>query len=592
MAVNVNKINQSNNFNTRLTRPKVNRQYSALKMQYTIQGSGDMGYFIPTHYQELLPGQKISFKQEIGIQFMPFVSNLLHEIEGESLTYFVPYRILWDKWEDFITGGKDGQNNDTPPIFSLKSKTWLNYSAKANQDLFKNTFKDALGLPITFSTEDWNDEDDREHLTVQAFIAMAYDKIWDEHIRIPDLEEERFGEVVEDGTYKGFYDSVTVGPNGYTGVPGTESFKQVDRRTFAPCHWSWDYFTRARIYQQRGAIPTVPVQDIEGELQHEIQMGGWADDKWAGTANSRGVLTGLAQANMPQNPTYFGIGRDEQHEDSILQVQANSPAADQNVRMRILPHDLTGLGIDLNDFLTALGIMRVQVNNAKIETRYSDHLNVRWGVYPEDARLQMPEYLGMDAFSVRTDTVTNTGEDQGNITGQAWAGQKGKTIEYEAKEHGILMTITAIRPKTSYERGIDRILAPRKTRFDFPTPELANLPDVQILKKELSVTGGENKEEGEQAFGWQGIYEEYRTNVNFVTGALRPSLQAGLKSYTLARYWSKAPELNKEFIQCKPDKDRIMMYPDEPTFIYFVRNETNTAIPLPIQSEPAMLGTF
>lgn len=584
MTININKINQSNNFNTRLTRPRVKRDYSAIQKKYTVQGTGDMGKFIPIHYEELIPGQKISLRQQAGIQFMPFVSNLLHEIEGEILTYFVPYRILWDKWEDFITGGKDGTNNDQLPyinITTLFTEAGDIYPIEGrkqpnDEDLFlEGSLWDKFGMPIA------------PHATVAefgspsakalAFPFMAYNMIWNEHIRIPDLEEERSWEIRNGEVHN-------------------------IRMDLAPCHWSWDYFTRARIYQQRGVIPTVPIAGIDGaqEIEHHLQFGTWTSQgEWQ-------------KFNWyPQTKAGTFTGNTSNGKDEYLQADANTQSdittefssavgsttveSGQGVSgmMRVLPHELNlaGMGIDLNDFLTALGIMRVQVNNAKIEARYSDHLQVRWGVYPEDARLQMPEYLGIQNFSINVDTVTNTAEQQGAITGQAWGSHTGgQKIEYEAKEHGIVISIMAIRPKTSYEQGLPRIMFANKTRFDFPTPELANLPDVQIEARELSYYGKSDLDM--KSFGWTGIYEEYRTNINIVTGKLRPSIKDGLHSYTLARYWKNAPELNAEFIQCKPDKGRIMMYPEEPTFIYFIRNETKEAIPLPIQSEPAMLGTF
>lgn len=584
MTININKINQSNNFNTRLTKPKVGRVYSAIQKKYTIQGTGDMGKFIPIHYEEMIPGQKISLQQEVGIQFMPFVTNLLHEIEGEILTYFVPYRILWDKWEDFMVGGDNGENTDHLPyimitdlfrrddVYPIEGR---GYPLTADNPKLEGSLWDKFGMPITphheYDSPEYT-EDDR----ALAFIFMAYNMIWNENIRIPDLEEERSWEIEEGGKVKKM------------------------RMDLAPCHWSWDYFTRARIYQQRGVIPTVPVQDVEGELMHEFQYGYWTGRpendsmKW-NQENGSGIFSGNTVGynnGSPISPvadeyiTIFG----KQAEDTLRNANIEHGQGN-SVNIRLMPHNLSGLGIDLNDFLTALGIMRVQVNNAKIESRYADHLRVRWGVYPEDARLQMPEYIGMKSFNVNVDTVTNTAEKQGDITGQAWGSYAGgEKQEYEAKEHGIIISIMAIRPKTSYEQGLPRIVFADKTRFDFPTPELANLPDVQIQSREIAYTG--NKETDVKGFGWTGIYEEYRTNINIVTGKLRPSIKDGLHSYTLARYWKNPPQLNKDFIQCNPDKYRIMMYPEEPTFIYFVRNETREAIPLPIQSEPAMLGTF
>lgn len=572
MAVsNVNKINQSNNFNTRLTRPKIERDYSALQIGQTTQSTGDMGVLYPVFMHEMIPGEKITLSQDAALQFMPFVSNLFHEIEGAIYNYFVPYRLLWDKWEDFITGGKDGMNNDTLPklkIYGVNKKNLL------------GTLADYFGLPL--SPNNMNGEEDIKNgqwdakniIDVLAFPFRAYNLIWNEHIRIPDIEDERVLDNIE--TARG--------------------------------HWAWDYFTRARIYQQRGVIPTVPINDVGQVLSHEIEVGtygsgGWVKDN-SNTGSGPYIGTGFNPILNKSANMDLEVIKDMEsgHRDMIASGYIADGQINANERnlLKIMPHNLEQLGINMNDFLIALGIMRYQVNNAKIETRYGDHLRIRWGVYPEDARLQMPEYLGSSTFPIIIDTVTQTSEGtttkQGNITGQAYGTSKGSKTHYSAKEHGIIMSLMIIRPKTVYEQGIAKYWT-KENRFDFPTPELANLPDVEIKASEILYTGTENNDK--KTFGWQGIYEEYRTSINFVTGLLRPSIEAGLGHYTLARYWGGrnemnkgVPILNKEFIECNPDKKRILQYPEEPTFIYFVRNDLKTAIPLPIQSEPAELGNL
>lgn len=595
MAVsNVNKINQSNNFNTRLTRPKIERDYSALQIGQTTQSTGDMGILYPVFMHEMIPGEKVTLSQDAALQFMPFVSNLFHEIEGAIYNYFVPYRLLWDKWEDFITGGKDGMNNDIPPRIQLYP------FAGGKKDGFKNllgTLADYFGLPLSVMNDNEDavsagideetlqskapqdsglDLSDEENASVLAFPFRAYNLIWNEHIRIPDIEDER----------------------------------EQDNIFLARGHWAWDYFTRGRIYQQRGVIPTVPINDVGQVLNHEFQYGYWTGRpenqsmEWH-QEDSNGIFSGNTVGDNNGSPispvadeyiTIFKQAGDTLRNDNIDHGTGKSN------NIRLMPHDLEQLGINMNDFLIALGIMRYQVNNAKIETRYGDHLRIRWGVYPEDARLQMPEYLGSSTFPIVIDTVTQTSEGtttkQGNITGQAYGTSKGSKTHYSAKEHGIIMSLMIIRPKTVYEQGISKYWT-KKSRFDFPTPELANLPDVEIKQKELFL--GANISDNERTFGWQGIYEEYRTSINFVTGYLRPSIKGGLGHYTLARFWGSAggvigeanqPRLNKEFIECRPDKKRILQYPEEPTFIYFVRNDLKTAIPLPIQSEPAELGNL
>lgn len=571
--MNVNKINQANNFRTRLTAPKIQRDWSALQLGNFGSGSGHMGKLYPIHFQELTPGQRIKMEQDVAIQFMPFVSNLFHQIDGEILNYFVPYRLLMDNkyedWENFITGGVDGQDNTQLPTIKVADV------ATGNADGLEraggaDTLWDLFGLPIVNNESFASTEEE-----VLAFPFRAYNLIYNEHIRIPDFQEK----------------------------------VALDSLKIQRGNWQWDYFTRARIFQQRGVTPTVPLSSPEGEaaieLVHEIQHGWWTNDSDGKIWNKEtyqddfdGIFTGdvgsdsrdvyLTARGDNTNPN---IGVQDTLIGRIVPDGSNTSGA-----LRWMPHKLENLGsygINLNDFLQSLGIMRFQVNNAKIEARYIDHLKVRWGVFPEDARLQRPEYLGSFNFNVTTEVVTQTtpGADgqtkQGHMTGQAWAAGRNGETQYEAKEHGIVISMMIIRPKTVYEGGIERYWS-KKTKFDFPTPELMNMPDRPILKKELKFSGDED--EDNSIFGYQGIYEEYRTAVNRVTGLLRPSANAGFASYTLARYFYSAPELNNDFIQCDPDEARILQYPEEPAFLFFTRTDIKEAIQLPIQSEPAELA--
>ncbi len=593
MAVNVNKINQSNNFSTRLNKPKIERSYSALKIPATYQSTGDCGKLLPIFFREILPGQKVKINRDVGIQFSPFVSNVFHEMSAEITNWFVPYRLLWNKWEEFITGGIDGMNADIPPTISLLELARKKMEEQGNTEPtgyeLLDTLADRFGFPISFKFTK-ADSDDKIDKPV-AFLHRAYNLIYNEWVRIPEIEPE---EVPEDNN-------------------------EVLRG-----NWQWDYFTRARMFQQRGATPTIPLaegaQEIALDLEHEIQSGSWEFENggkiWNKTGSGiQGELEGIFASNVDGSDRYIGTRRSFKKPntdggkaiftDDTLEGETLASGGGASKELRVMPHtariSLSEMGIDLNDFLIGLGIMRYQINNAKIESRYGDHLKVRWGVYPEDQRLQMPEYLGSEEINVQISPVTQTSAGSadstqlGYMAGQAGAGRGGMDCQYEAQEHGILMSLIVVRPKTVYEGGLNKMWI-RRNKFDFATPELANMPDVAIKKEELFYKPvNSSKEENEKTFGWQGIYEEYRTETNTITGKLRPSLPKAaqpLNSYTLARFWTEEPKLNKEFVQCNPDMERIKQYTNEPDFIFWVRNSISTAIPLPLQSEPAELANI
>lgn len=535
--INVNKINQQTGYGA--PRPDVKTQYSAIAKPYTKQGTGDMGKLIPISFEELLPSEKMHIDHTIAIQFMPFVTNLFQQLDGEIASYFVPFRLIWDDWEKFITGGIDGQDNTAHPTIDLKAmKT-------ANAGSLRGTLCDELGLPINSLDDNMLSEDT---LPISAMYHMAYNRIYNDHIRNLDLE-----------------------PN------------EVDplNNILLKSNNNWDYFTRSRIFQQRGIAPSIPINDDLLQLSHSFIS---RDYIWEGNNDTKNstIAPISAWGNLYSDDYAFTI---------------TNPINPNELHLRpdlINPHNLSALGVNINDFIIGLDIMRYQVNNSRIQPKYIDQLYMRYKILPQDARLQRAEYLGTNYFTVQTDTVTQTsagGENTthlGHMQGQAFAGANGLSVNYEAKEHGILMSIMVIKPKRSYEGGLNRKFI-KYDKFSYATPELANTPDREVYRGELYFTGIPDNDK--VIFGWQGIYEEYRTNLNLVTGRLRPSENTNLVSYTLAEYWnsSNLPVLNEQFIQCSPDTDRIMVFTTEPNFLYFVRNNIKTAIPLPYQSDPGVL---
>ena len=66
-------------------------------------------------YDRCLPGDIFKIGNQSVIRMQPLVAPVLHEINAYVHYFFVPYRILWDDWEDFISGGVDGQFADPIP---------------------------------------------------------------------------------------------------------------------------------------------------------------------------------------------------------------------------------------------------------------------------------------------------------------------------------------------------------------------------------------------------------------------------------------------------------------------------------------------
>ena len=72
--------------------------------------SGDGGYLIPITHFEALPGDTIQHQPSVLLRASPLLAPVMHRFQVRLHTFFVPYRLLDDNWEDFITG-----QDTTPP---------------------------------------------------------------------------------------------------------------------------------------------------------------------------------------------------------------------------------------------------------------------------------------------------------------------------------------------------------------------------------------------------------------------------------------------------------------------------------------------
>lgn len=579
MPRNLNNITQTNGYT--ITKPNIKQEWSSIYMAKTNQGTGNCGKIIPVYIRELIPGQTIDLSQDVAIQFTPFITNLFHEIKAELITYFVPYRICAFmrptetideetkeeadqlKWESYITGGKNGQDNqtlDTMNLYHLKNTLGNNIIG---------TLADYFGMP----THTLNSNARTNNLP-----WAAYNLIYNVKLRNPDFTPWK---------KMGYY---------------TSGNDMIEANTVATAYWNADRFTRARAMQQRGIAPNIPINSTLIKLAHEITANNTGTATMDTSREPKVTLTGDVISSTGQPDTLsLGHMSTNNEETYITAGTTNIQIKDHQIPAGTITAEL-----NLNEFLYDLGILQYESNMARIKPRYTDFLNSQFGIIPEDSRFQEPEWLSSNSFAVGIDTnsATATGEynagtasnpnyihsRQGEITSQAWGGGKNMKTRYKALEHGIVMTLMIIRPLSVYEGGLERFWKADRTRFSFPVPETVNLPDQRITHGELHFTG--DPDEDEKLFGWEAIHDQYRTETNQVCGLLRPSEQGGLTSYTLARYFPDGitGTIDDAFLKCNPNMERIKQYPNQPDFIFFVRTENRTAMPIPLINQPINLG--
>lgn len=647
--ININTLNQNNNYS--LGKPNITTPFSTLQMGETTTTTGNMGKIIPIFYKELQPSQMINARQAINIQFTPFVTNLMHQIKGELISYFVPYRLLWEEWEDFVTGGREGTKMPAIPsvtigeIISKATKNpetniaMLAETVKALQVLEKRikdyqtqgktneeeiarlaakvglqlehilrrettdatAFTNGNAQTMQFGIEGlengypyYNDEGNlagnmltHELLVFEKAIQTVFQGTQWDYIGLPyslahliyhvikviNPSSTGYRKIIERGE-KALDKKVITLPfkayrkiyNDWIRLADWETELSIENSndieaaiSIENANYDWDYFTRARRYQIRGAMPTIPI------------MGGQEfilKDDPNGTSEIFEIVLQNVYPEIKINGkrgSIVGLTKGEKNSDGTIKQNSVTEF------------------IEFTDVMTAAALMNYFSANARIRPRYAEHLLARWNVRIQDARLQMSEFIGINEIQVTSQGVVQTSAggtgqtQQGNITGQLWGNGSNMSINYKAQEHGIIITLLIVKPANSYEQGYPAWLR-KRTRFDLPTPEMVNLPDMPIKADELDAYAGE-----QEIIGYKAIYDEYRTSINKVTGLLRPSNSLGLASYTMARRIKK-PTIEK-IVKCIPDVSRIKQYLDQPDFILITAIATNTSIPLPYTSD-------
>ena len=85
--------------------------------------SCDMGELIPIGLTEVLPGDTMQQATSILLRCAPMFAPVMHPVHVRVHHFFVPHRIVWDNWQDFITGGPDGNDSSVHPTREFGSST-------------------------------------------------------------------------------------------------------------------------------------------------------------------------------------------------------------------------------------------------------------------------------------------------------------------------------------------------------------------------------------------------------------------------------------------------------------------------------------
>ena len=77
--------------------------------------TSDFGYLIPICYRDMVPNDDFVVKPSLFVRLAPMAFPAYARVKCRVHNFFVPYRILFKKWNSFL----EGSTNLVPPYFTI-----------------------------------------------------------------------------------------------------------------------------------------------------------------------------------------------------------------------------------------------------------------------------------------------------------------------------------------------------------------------------------------------------------------------------------------------------------------------------------------
>lgn len=150
--------------------PSADIPRSRFDRSHGLKTTFNAGQLIPIYVDEVLPGDTFSMNPTLFARMATPLHPVMDNIHLDTFFFFVPYRLVWEHWENFL-GTRENPNDSTDYIIPTRPVIGAD---------FAGSLADHMGLPINVPDE----------YNVSALPFRAYNLIWNSWFRDENLQDQ------------------------------------------------------------------------------------------------------------------------------------------------------------------------------------------------------------------------------------------------------------------------------------------------------------------------------------------------------------------------------------------------------------------
>lgn len=514
------------------TVPSCNLQRSVFDQPFTYKTTLDAGYIVPCMQPiEILPGDTLNLSLTSFARLATLITPFMDNARITYFFFFVPNRLVWDDFEEFICADVNGPTGTVPQLKSGSSGFAV------------GSLADYFGLPVNVG-----------NIEVSALPFRAYNLIFNEWFKREDL--------VTDSV-------VNTGSSDENWTDGDYTLRRRCKRA--------DYFVQCNLWPQKGPGVELPLGQTAPIIIDSSAQAGLAGEKVGFFSNTNGT-TGLYAQTEP-SWTMMAQGNDATLAADLSEATA---ATINSLRtafqlQRLYERDaLANNGRYVETLMSHFGVRSPDARLQRPEYLGGGKVNI-------------------SVHTVTQTSSTTSTSPQANLAGYGVAaGNVGFSKSFVEHGYVIsLMCITSDQTyQSGIDRMWSR---KGRFDFYWPVlahlGEQAVL-NKEIFTQGSTVLDSDGNVVDEQPFGYQERWAEYRYGMSKITGKLRSGVSGSLDVWHLAQQFTSLPVLGESFVQENPPFDRVIAVQNEPQFIYDSVIRARFVRPLPAYSTPGWCDHF